>query len=230
MAYTLGFLAPGRARQHGGRTGMLVASLFVALIVSVCGRGSAMAQSGESARLVPWVSGPGQAIGNPASGTGSQVAQKGKAAPAEKASAAPDAQQQETWAVNCSNRGGTGFACEMTQAIIDGKSRALILLISIKTPQANSQPAVLFRSIHGVYLPAGLTVSVDGGSVSNLEFQKSDQLGAYAALPLGSKHIDDLKRGKELVVAMQINKGEKVELRAPLRGFGAAFDRITAKN
>jgi len=225
-AQTLGI---PRAERGSNRTGGLTAGLLSLLVLNVGFGGLAVAQSGDSSRLLPWVSGAGQAIGNPASGASSQVAQKSKAIPAEKASAAvPDAPQRESWAVTCSNRAG-GFLCEMTQAIIDGKTRTLILLISIKSPQANAQPAILFRSIHGVYLPAGLTMSIDAGGASNLQFQKSDQLGAYAALPLSTKFIDDLKRGRELVIAIEINKGEKLELRAPLQGFATAFDRVVAK-
>src|SRR5215475_329978 len=80
IADTLGIpLAERSARRRRKHAGRLTAGLLSLLVLNVGCGGLAVAQSGESSRLLPWVSGAGQAIGNPGSGADSQVAQKSKA-------------------------------------------------------------------------------------------------------------------------------------------------------
>lgn len=68
-----------------------------------------------------------------------------------------------------------------------------VIFISIKNVSAVGSPgAMLFRVFHGVYPPAGMNVTVDKTQLSPIQFQKSDQYGAYAALPLDDKWLAEL--------------------------------------
>lgn len=170
--------------------------------------------------------------------TEQQVAQQGKAAtpslgasPSPSVPAAPAAAASvPNWALNCSNRTGGNFTCEMTQAMVDGANGALVLLISISTPQENAPPVVVFRAAHGFFLPAGLNIRIDNGKPTQIEFQKSDQIGVYAAFPLTAQLVGELKKSRELALALEVNKGTKVEFKTLMVGFSAAYDRVTAKN
>ncbi|MGE0700599.1 MAG: invasion associated locus B family protein, partial [Hyphomicrobiaceae bacterium] len=86
--------------------------------------------------------------------------------------------------------------------------------------------AMLFRVLHGVFLPAGLSIAVDGGKALTAQFQRSDQIGAYAVLPLDDKLVAELQKGKDLKVTVQLNQGENVAIAARLQGFGAALDKV----
>lgn len=141
------------------------------------------------------------------------------AAPA--ASSAPSA-----WSVTCSDRVAGNFTCEMTQSLIDQKSGGQIILLSIKNTSDGAANALLVRFAHGIYLPAGVTLSIDGTAPMPLQFQKSDQLGVYAALPLTDKMIGDMRKGKALTLRTEIKKGEPFELTALLDGFGPALDKV----
>ena len=226
-------------RAAGWRMFELAVITATAALAVVLGGHPASAQSSDTTtRLVPWVSSngridklkPGDGKPDPAMsqplGAPRVAQQQVKALPSAPAASPPG----EPWAVNCSNRTGGAFLCEMTQAMVDNNSHVVVLLISISTPQGTAGPAILLRSMHGVYLPAGVALHVDAGKPAQLEFQKSDQVGVYAALPLTPPLIAELKRGRELVISMEINKGEKVELKALLQGFGPAFDRVVAKS
>ena len=164
---------------------------------------------------------------------GLKLAQQGKPAPAAppaKGAPAPAAPAQEpaAWAVNCTDQGQQKFTCEMTQNLIDQKTSAQVMLISIKSVTTGKSKAMLVRLFHGVYLPSGLSVKIDNGQPAPIAFQKSDRLGVYAALPLTDKLVADLKKGKELKFGLQVNQGEPLELIARLNGFGPAFDRISS--
>lgn len=134
----------------------------------------------------------------------------------------------DSWAVKCSNQAGGVFACDMVQAIVDSRSGVVLMLISINKPPQPGLPAILFRAVHGTYLPAGLSFAIEGKKATRLDFQKSDAAGVYAALPLTAEIVADLKKATEIVLESELNKGEKLTLKAPLAGFGPAYDRVVS--
>lgn len=168
-------------------------------------------------------------------GSGVKLAQQGKAPAAKAAPApapaapAPAAEEPAAWAVSCTDQGLKQFTCEMTQSLIDQKSNTQVVLISIKSGGAPGESkAMLIRFFHGVYLPTGVSVKVDGGQASPIAFQKSDRLGVYAALPLTDRVLADMKRGKDLRLSVEVNKGQPLEVVARLIGFAPAFDRLSS--
>jgi invasion protein IalB len=157
-----------------------------------------------------------------------KIAQQAKPSSHAKAEPMAGGDAAAAWAVNCTDQGQPRFTCEMTQSLIDGKTRAQLMLLSIKSVATGDAKALLVRIAHGVYLPTGVSVKVDSGQSTPIAFQKSDQLGVYAALPLTDRIVTDMKRGKELHISVELNKGEPLELVARLTGFGPAFDRISS--
>ena len=77
-------------------------------------------------------------------------------------------------------------------------------------------------------IPAGVGVRIDNAQAQPLVFQKSDQSGVYAALPLTDKLVGDLKKGKSLSLVVQINKGEDMPIAGALNGFAQAYDKIVS--
>ena len=190
-------------------------------LVAVCWAGIAFGAGGEHF-ATPSRSGP-------------QFAQQAKPAPTAPAKPAPaagaptqPAAEVSAWAVNCTDRGQPRFTCEMTQALIDQKTKAQILLLSIKSVVSGDGKALLIRLFHGVYLPAGVSIQIDGGQPTPVAFQKSDQFGVYAALPLTDRIVADMKRGKDLKFSLQINQNEPLEVIARLGGFAPAYDRVSS--
>lgn len=149
-----------------------------------------------------------------------------KAAAPAPAAAEPAQAEPDAWAVNCTNQVGAKFACEMTQNIIDQQSRGQVMLISVKSVASGGSSAMLFRVFHGVYIPAGVGVNVDKGHPTKVQFQKSDQLGVYAALPLDEKWTGEMRKGRELRISLEVNQGQPLEIVARLQGFGKALDKV----
>jgi invasion protein IalB len=162
------------------------------------------------------------------------LAQSGQAKPADKskstAPAAPagSAQAPSAWVVNCSDRVQGKLTCEMNQSIVEQQSRRVLMAISVKGVSEGTSNAMLIRTFHGVYLPAGLVVRVDGGTSLPIAYQKSDAAGVYAALSLNEKLVGEFKKGAEMVLRLEINKGEQLEIKAPLNGFAAAYDKVSS--
>lgn len=139
-----------------------------------------------------------------------------------------DAQPASSWATTCSNQVNNQFTCEMTQNIVEQRTRNQIALISIKSVVDGPANAMLIRIFHGVYLPAGVAVKIDAAAPQPLAFQKSDTFGSYAVLPLNDKLVAELKKAKELRLVVQINQGEEFQIPASTNGFAAGYDRLVA--
>jgi invasion protein IalB len=153
-----------------------------------------------------------------------------QAAPAKGAAPAPSPAAQpapSAWAVTCTDQLKPQFSCEMTQNILDQQSGGQVVLLSVKPSSDGGAPAMIVRALHGVYLPAGLSLKVDNGAATALPFQKSDRLGVYAALPLTSQIVGDMKKGAEIHLSMQLNKDQPFVIIARLNGFGPAYDKIS---
>jgi invasion protein IalB len=152
-------------------------------------------------------------------------------APAQAPAASPPAAPAAAaWAVTCSDRVQGKFTCEMTQSVIDGASRQIIAYMSIRAPEKGGSTAMLIRLLHGIYLPAGLAFRIDEAAPVALAFQKSDQLGVYAALPLADKVLQDMRRGTQITLAIQVNKDQPLEIKGSLNGFANAYEKIVSLN
>ena len=168
----------------------------------------------------------------PSTRLGVEFAQQAKPAPSAPAKAAPagaaPAEEVAAWAVNCTDQGQPRFTCEMTQSLIDQKTNTQIMLLSIKSVASGESKALLVRAFHGVYLPTGVSVKVDGGQSTRSPSRRAIGSGAYAALPLTDALVADMKRGKDLKFSLEINKGEPLDLIARLTGFGPAYERVSS--
>ena len=153
------------------------------------------------------------------------TAQTPPAAPAP-AAPGPDASAVAAWSVSCSDRDQGKLVCEMTQNVVEARSRTQLVLLSVKSVAEGGSAALLMRVFHGVFLPSGIKLRIDNGQPSALQFQKSDQFGVYAALPLTPALLTEFRRGKEIKVGLEANKGEPLDITALLTGFGTAYDRV----
>lgn len=158
---------------------------------------------------------------NPSAGAGAPSPTVGEGG----ADAAP---RPSPWSVSCSDRVQNKFQCEMSQTLIEKGSNTPLVTIIIRRSSDGASDVALIRVIHGVYLPTGIALKVDSGTARPLAFQKSDQSGVYAALPLNQATLAELSKGHELKVGVQLNKDQPLELAASLAGFGPAFERLSA--
>lgn len=78
----------------------------------------------------------------------------------------------------------------------------------------------------GVFLPAGLSYSVDGSTPTRLDLQTCDPQGCYATTDVTDDLLRSMKAGKELSLAFQNLQKNTVAVLVSLTGFTAVFARI----
>ena len=157
-----------------------------------------------------------------ASGAGAQGASP---APATAPAANPGA-PQENWTVNCAGE-GSDKSCTMIQNLVtDQKQRLLTILLQA---DQKGDPTLLYVLPHGLFLPAGVQVQIDGGSQQKLVIQTADQNGSYAGLPVTPALLDTLRKGSELKVTFLSAQQKGITVPVTLSGFSKAYEDYLSK-
>lgn len=158
---------------------------------------------------------------------GSAEAQgKTKTSPASPGESAPNAPPQAPgWSVTCENP-GQGLSCKATQTIVLAKTRQLLLKISVSKPAENENTTMLLHVPHGIYNPAGVTITVEGEKPETLPIQTCNVQGCYAATVISPARLSVFKQGGKLNVVFQDLNKKEVSVPVPLTGFVEAYQKL----
>ena len=153
------------------------------------------------------------------------LAQGASPAP-ETAHAANTGAPQENWTVNCAGE-GSDKACTMIQNLVTDQQQRLLTIL-LQADQKGG-PTLLFVLPHGLFLPAGVQVQIDGGSQQKLVIQTADQNGSYAGLPVTPALLDTLRKGSELKVTFLSAQQKGITVPVTLSGFSKSYESYEAK-
>jgi len=156
-----------------------------------------------------------------------EKAKSSPTAPADKAVAAQAAPEAPTvpWIVNCASTGGQ-VACEASQRLVVQKTGQLLLAVTVRIPPESKTAAMMLHLPHGLFLPDGVTLDVDGKGSKKQEVQTCDQRGCYAGLPIDEAYLKELQSGKTMTVAFRNLQKEEVRVPIALSGFKEAYGKL----
>lgn len=129
------------------------------------------------------------------------------------------------WLVNCANIGEKGaLVCRMTQRAVQQDSGRSVFVVTLEKRAADATPSLLLTLPHGLLLPAGVQIGVDGAGRDALPFQTCDARACYAVTQVDDAFLGALRGGEKLNIGITALTGQEVELNANLIGFTAALD------
>ena len=105
----------------------------------------------------------------------------------------------------------------------------LVGSITIRVP-SSGKSTVIANIPLGLFIPAGVTVDVDGTLPQKLELQTCDRNGCYASGALPANVIAAMGKGKKLNVVFQSLSKQPVTLPMSLAGFQGAYDKTKMTN
>jgi len=133
----------------------------------------------------------------------------------------------ENWATGCTApERGAPLDCSIMQRAIDSRSGRLVAMVRIRVPSDTKSPVMLVQLPLGVYLPARLTMSVDGAAAGTVEFQTCDQNGCYAGAPVPDNLLDAMLKGQTLSLTVQNQARQASSVPMSLIGFAKAYAQI----
>ena len=116
--------------------------------------------------------------------------------------------------------------CEMSQMVIVPQSRQVLLRMEVNVPGDGSGTRMVLQLPHGMYLPAGLTLEVDGEAWQETEVQTCDGNGCYAGLGIDDEALQRLQKGAQMTVTFQQLSRQPVSVPVDLKGFTEAYAKI----
>lgn len=127
-------------------------------------------------------------------------------------------------AANAPAAGGRVDSCRLQQAqAIDG---AVAFLFNVVLQQ---KPIAVVSTPLNVYLPAGLSLKIDGGTPARAVFETCSVTGCHAGFPIEPKLLASLRRGKMLTVTLRDSKASEVPVKVSLKGFSAGLTALEAR-
>lgn len=133
-----------------------------------------------------------------------------------------------SWEVRCAGDN----SCYIVQVASDAEGRPVVSFAVRELAQPRTEgertfvAAAEIRTKPGVYLPAGVTFTIDETESLRIPFERCFPEGC-AALPLIQQSlVDRLKAGARVRITVYANPSEPVAAEVSLSGFTAAYDSL----
>lgn len=139
-----------------------------------------------------------------------------------------DVQVYQDWRVQCQPGDGSQQRCVMFQNLVYEESGQTILSVQIGRSATGERPSAVFIVPLGVILPPGVSMQIDGGSATKVDFQQCNRQSCVAPLPLDDTLLSTMKKGLEAQVTFHaVVQGNRRPITVPvsLKGFTAALNQ-----
>jgi invasion protein IalB len=148
-----------------------------------------------------------------------QQQQAGQAADA--APAAPAA-----WGSQCAAIGrNSALDCSIFQRGVT-QTGQLIGSVSIRIPPDTGKAVLVISAPLGLYVPAGISYSIDGAAPQTMPIETCDQTGCFANQPVTGETLNAMLKGQKITVTFSNMSKQSISLPLSLTGFAAAYGRI----
>jgi invasion protein IalB len=132
---------------------------------------------------------------------------------------------QSAWASQCVADGRSGNQdCSVFQRVVT-QAGQLVGSVTVRIPPGG-EPVMVVSTPLGLYLPNGITFSIDGSAPSKLELQTCEQTGCIATLPVSEEALNAMSKGQKIDISFANMNRQTITLPLSLVGFTAAFQRI----
>ncbi|TCS61498.1 invasion protein IalB [Primorskyibacter sedentarius] len=133
--------------------------------------------------------------------------------------------QAPLWLVSCNNQNDPArLMCEVAQSIVLSEGNQRVATAAFVKPAGDAEHTAVFTLPVGLYLPAGLKLSVDDQDLGELAFQSCDAQGCYATGAAGETWPVTMAEGEELKITIQRQDRQTVNFSFPLEGFRESID------
>ncbi len=139
--------------------------------------------------------------------------------------APPAGKAFKDWVIACEQRedGETG-QCYMAQNVALRESGERLVHVAVGySARGGDRPAALLTVPLGVFLPAGVALTIDGGEPRRMPLEYCIAAGCRALLPLDPSTESELKAGRQAQVIFQDLTRREIAVPVSLLGFTAGL-------
>jgi invasion protein IalB len=152
-------------------------------------------------------------------------------APAPASADLKQGEKFDDWTVGCETPAtdGAPARCFIFQNILVKESRQQILLMAIGLLGENKQPAAILTVPLGVFLPAGLTLTVPDVKPVRIAIETCLPKGCRGAVALNDELLEALRKGDKAQVTLMDARRRQINLPVSLKGFTKGFAAVKAQ-
>lgn len=135
----------------------------------------------------------------------------------------------DAWTVQCVNRNQGGQnqrTCQMSQELLQQETRQRVLLFAIGKQAEGAATATLVLPF-GLLLSEGVQIQIAEKEVVRGTYRTCLPAGCVAEINLSDAAIEELEAGESASVMMTANSGQAVKTEVSLKGFSAAYRRLS---
>lgn len=129
------------------------------------------------------------------------------------------------WIVNCTSAAGK-MSCETAQTLTIRKTGQLLLSISVRVPEKSKPGAIMLHLPHGMFLPDGVSMTIDGKALPKQPVQTCDEKGCYVGLPIDAALLKSMETGKTLLIGFKSLDKKDITVPISLSGFKEAYKKL----
>ena len=131
------------------------------------------------------------------------------------------------WASGCSASARSApLDCSVVQQVIDANTGRLKAMLRVRVPGDTKSPVMLVQMPLGLYLPAQVTMAIDGAAATTIAFQTCDANGCYAGMEVTPTLLNAMLKGQILALQVQNQAHESTSVPIALAGFAKAYSQI----
>ncbi len=129
------------------------------------------------------------------------------------------------WVSHCTGK-SLNRDCNIEHTISLGKNGQRLISVIVRVSPGASQPGLMLHLPVGLYLPAGVTIQLEGQEPEQFKVQTCDVQGCYAGTAVSPFMLSALNSGRHLTVAFQNMSRTRIKVPVPLKGFKRAYGEI----
>ncbi|MFY0614455.1 MAG: invasion associated locus B family protein [Hyphomicrobiaceae bacterium] len=129
------------------------------------------------------------------------------------------------WQLSCASVKGKQV-CRALYRVTVPKTRRLVLSATVQTIAKSKKTSLLLKLPHGIFLPAGIELTIDKSRVRKEMIQTCDTRGCYAGLEMDRTFTKDMRTGRTMAVSFKSLTKKRLTVQISLSGFDEAYKKI----
>jgi len=143
--------------------------------------------------------------------------------------AAKDGKKYGDWIVSCQkSKADKKNRCGIMQEA-KGKKGNVLAVMSIWKPPKQNNPVAMFTLPLGIYLPSGIGLKIDDGSVKRIPINRCSPKGCHTMIVLDRDLLETIKQGSNAKVGFSLTKKRNMTVTFSLTGVTVGIYSISAK-
>ena len=134
------------------------------------------------------------------------------------------------WVFECTALAANKTNCVLSQTLIQNESKQRVLRIALNQPEKSKELQLVAVAPLGLYIPAGLTATIDKNTEVPLILKTCTQQGCIATANVDSKLVKSLTSGNNIEVSFSANADSKpITLNVSLMGIITGISALNEK-